>query len=234
MIIGVLIAYFLKDFSFVINEQSSLFFIPEPLYYGFNIDYQLILPFVVVFMVTSLETIGDITATSEVSNQPIKGEIYIKRLKGGVLANGVNSCISAFFNTFLNSCFSQNNGVIALTGVSSRYVGYFVGILLIILGSFPIIANLALQIPEPILGGATLVMFGTIAVTGIRIISKEDLNRKSMLILAISIGIGLGISNNPKILQFLPNEIQTLLSSGVVAGGLCAIFLNILLNSKKI
>lgn len=173
VIIGVLIAYFLKDFSFVINEQSSLFFIPEPLYYGFNIDYQLILPFVLVFMVTSLETIGDITATSEVSNQPIKGEIYIKRLKGWVLANSVNSCISAFFNTFLNSCFSQNNGVIALTGVSSRYVGYFVGILLIILGSFPIIANLALQIPEPILGGATLVMFGTIAATGIRINLKK-------------------------------------------------------------
>lgn len=100
VIIGVLIAYFLKDFSFVINEQSSLFFIPEPLYYGFNIDYQLILPFVLVFMVTSLETIGDITATSEVSNQPIKGEIYIKRLKGWVLANSVNSCISAFLILF--------------------------------------------------------------------------------------------------------------------------------------
>ncbi|WP_051420562.1 nucleobase:cation symporter-2 family protein [Helicobacter pametensis] len=234
ILIGVLLAYSFENFSFDLSLGETTFFVPSPLHYGFSIEYTLILPFILVYAVTSLETIGDITATSEVSNQPIKGEKYLKRLKGGVLANGINSCLSAFFNTFPNSCFGQNNGVIALTGVASRYVGYFVAFLLMILGSFPLIANLTLQIPEPILGGATLVMFGTIAATGVRIISKDNLSRRSILIIALSLGVGLGISNHPEILQFMPTWIKTLFSSGIAAGGVCAIILNLILPNEKV
>ncbi len=90
-----------------------------------------------VFMVTSLETIGDITATSDVSEQPVSGPLYMKRLKGGVLANVLNSCVSALFNTFPNSCLGQNNGVIQLTGVASRYVGFVVALMMIVLGLLP-------------------------------------------------------------------------------------------------
>lgn len=234
IVIGVFLAYSFEGFSFDFSSSEHSFFFPTPLYFGFGIEYTLILPFILVYAVTSLETIGDITATSEVSNQPIKGEQYFKRLKGGVLANGINSCLSAFFNTFPNSCFGQNNGVIALTGVASRYVGYFVAILLMILGSFPFVATLTLQIPEPILGGATLVMFGTIAATGVRIISKDDLSRRSILIIALSLGIGLGINNHPEILQFMPTWFKTLFSSGIAAGGICAIALNLILPKEKI
>lgn len=92
--------------------------VPTPLYYGLGIDWNLLLPLMLVFMITSLETIGDITATSDVSEQPVSGPLYMKRLKGGVLANGLNSFVSAVFNTFPNSCFGQNNGVIQLTGVA--------------------------------------------------------------------------------------------------------------------
>lgn len=233
MICGVILAFCFEGFSFSLNQDLPSIFLPQPLYFGLGLDVNLILPLILVYAVTSLETIGDITATCEVSGQEVKGEKYFSRLRGGVLANGLNSCLSAFFNTFPNSCFGQNNGVIALTGVASRYVGYYVAVMLMILGIFPLVANLTLQIPEPILGGATLVMFGTIAATGVRIISKDSLSRRSILIIAISLGIGLGVSNNPDILQFLPNFLKTLLSSGIAAGGLCAILLNLILPQDK-
>lgn len=139
-----------------------------------------------VFMITSLETIGDITATSDVSEQPVSGPLYMKRLKGGVLANGLNSFVSAVFNTFPNSCFGQNNGVIQLTGVASRYVGFVVALMLVVLGLFPAVSGFVQHIPEPVLGGATLVMFGTIAASGVRIVSREPLNRRAIMIIALS------------------------------------------------
>lgn len=111
--------------------SQDLLMVPTPLYYGLGIDWSLLLPLMLVFMITSLETIGDITATSDVSEQPVSGPLYMKRLKGGVLANGLNSFVSAVFNTFPNSCFGQNNGVIQLTGVASRYVGFVVALMLI-------------------------------------------------------------------------------------------------------
>ncbi|MBE8378397.1 xanthine permease XanP, partial [Leptospira borgpetersenii serovar Hardjo-bovis] len=103
---------------------------PPPLHHGLAIDWTLLLPLMPVFMITSLETLGDLAATSHASEQPVSGPLYMKRLKGGVLANGLNSFVSAVFNTFPNSCFGQNNGVIQLTGVASRYVGFVVALML--------------------------------------------------------------------------------------------------------
>jgi xanthine permease XanP len=194
--------------------------------YGLAIDWQLLLPFVMVFMVTSLETIGDITATSDVSGQPVSGPLYIKRLKAGVLANGINSSLSALLNTFPNSCFGQNNGVIQLTGVASRYVGFLVAIMLIILGIFPACSMVMQLIPAPVLGAATLVMFGTIAASGVRILAKEVMNRRTIMILAISLAMGLGVAQQPQILHFFPDWIKTLCASGIAVGAITAILLN--------
>lgn len=180
-----------------------------------------------------LETIGDITATSDVSEQPVSGPLYMKRLKGGVLANGLNSFVSAVFNTFPNSCFGQNNGVIQLTGVASRYVGFVVALMLIVLGLFPAVSGFVQHIPEPVLGGATLVMFGTIAASGVRIVSREPLNRRAILIIALSLAVGLGVSQQPLILQFAPDWLKNLLSSGIAAGGITAIVLNLIFPPEK-
>jgi xanthine permease XanP len=186
-----------------------------------------------VFMITSLETIGDITATSDVSGSRFPAR-YMKRLKGGVLANGLNSFVSAVFNTFPNSCFGQNNGVIQLTGVASRYVGFVVALMLIVLGLFPAVSGFVQHIPEPVLGGATLVMFGTIAASGVRIVSREPLNRRAILIIALSLAVGLGVSQQPLILQFAPDWLKNLLSSGIAAGGITAIVLNLIFPPEKI
>ncbi|UTV27870.1 uracil-xanthine permease family protein [Photobacterium atrarenae] len=213
--------------------DTGLIAVPLPMQYGLGFDWSLLIPLVIVFAITSLEAIGDITATSETSEQPVAGPVYLKRIKGGVLADGINSALAAVLNSFPNSTFSQNNGIIQLTGVASRYIGYFVAGMLVLLGLLPSVANLVQLIPEPVLGGATIVMFGTIAASGVRIISRCDLDRRAILIMALSFSMGLGIAQKPEILQFMPEWIQSILSSGMAAGGITAIVLNLVLPEEK-
>lgn len=229
MTVGTVLAYSLGMVNTAPAQDVPFFAIPQPMQYGLSFDFSLLIPLVIVFLVTSLEAIGDITATSETSEQPVAGPLYMKRIKGGVLADGVNSALAAVLNSFPNSTFSQNNGIIQLTGVASRYIGYFVAGMLVILGLLPGVATLVQLIPEPVLGGATIVMFGTIAASGIRIISRCDLNRRAILIMALSFSMGLGIAQKPEILQFMPEWIKNILSSGMAAGGLTAIILNLVL-----
>ena len=116
-----------------------------------------------IYLITAIEATGDITANSMISGKSIEGEGYLKRISGGVLADGVNSFISGIFISFPNSIFAQNNGIIQLTGVASRYVGYYIAGMLILLGLFPVVGVIFSLMPDPVLGGATLLMFGTVA-----------------------------------------------------------------------
>lgn len=229
MLVGYIMAYLLGMIDTTQRPQSSLIALPIPMQYGLSFDWSLFIPLVLIFLITALEAIGDITATSEVSGEPVKGPVYMKRIKGGVLADGINSALAALLNSFPNSTFSQNNGVILLTGVASRYVGYFIAAILMLLGLFPGVASFVQLIPEPVLGGATIVMFGTIAAAGVRIISRVELDRRAILIMALSFSMGLGIAQKPEILQFMPEIIKSIFSSGVAAGGITAILLNLLL-----
>ncbi len=160
------------------------------------------------------------------SGEPIEGEKYVERISGGVLGDGFNSMLAAIFNTFPNTTFSQNNGIIQLTGVASRYVGYFVAGILVLLGVSPLLSGLAAIMPAPVLGGATLLMFGTVASSGIRIIASQHLDRRGLLVLAISLGTGLGVSFEPMIVKALPLWLQGVMNSGIIAGGLTAIIVN--------
>ncbi|HIF9262022.1 TPA: uracil-xanthine permease family protein [Photobacterium damselae] len=229
MAMGTLLAWFMGMVDSSKMAQTDLIAIPMPMQYGLGFDWGLLIPLMIVFAITSLEAIGDITATSETSEQPVAGPVYLKRIKGGVLADGINSALAAVLNSFPNSTFSQNNGIIQLTGVASRYIGYFVSAMLVLLGLFPGVANLVQLIPEPVLGGATIVMFGTIAASGVRIISRCHLDRRAILIMALSFSMGLGIAQKPEILQFMPDIVKSILSSGMAAGGITAILLNLIL-----
>ncbi|EOW9197013.1 uracil-xanthine permease family protein [Vibrio cholerae] len=229
MLVGYVMAYLMGMVNTDNLAETQLIALPIPMQYGLGFDWSLFIPLLLIFLITALEAIGDITATSEVSGEPVKGPVYMKRIKGGVLADGLNSALAAVFNSFPNSTFSQNNGVILLTGVASRYVGYFIAGMLVLLGLFPSVASFVQLIPEPVLGGATIVMFGTIAAAGVRIISRVDLDRRAILIMALSFSMGLGIAQKPEILQFMPEFIKNLFSSGVAAGGITAIVLNLLL-----
>ncbi|MCG7496797.1 uracil-xanthine permease family protein [Vibrio sp. Of7-15] len=229
MTAGYFLAWVLGIVDTPTQADTAFMALPVPMQFGLSFDWSLFIPLVLIFLITALEAIGDITATSEVSEQPVKGPEYMKRIKGGVLADGLNSALAAAFNSFPNSTFSQNNGVILLTGVASRYVGYFIAGMLVLLGLFPGVASFVQMIPEPVLGGATIVMFGTIAAAGVRIISRVELDRRAILIMALSFSMGLGIAQKPEILQFMPEFIKSIFSSGVAAGGITAIILNLVL-----
>ncbi len=173
MLVGYVMAYLMGMVNTDNLAETQLIAQPIPMQYGLGFDWSLFITLVLIFLITALEAIGDITATSEVSGEPVKGPMYMNRIKGGVLADGLNSALAAVFNSFPNSTFSQNNGVILLTGVASRYVGYFIAGMLVLLGLFPGVASFVQVIPEPVQGGATIVMFGTIAAAGVRIISRR-------------------------------------------------------------
>lgn len=182
-----------------------------------------------IYLITAIEATGDITANSMISGKSIVGEGYLRRVSGGVLADGVNSFISGIFNSFPNSIFAQNNGIIQLTRVASRYVGYYIAGMLI----FPVVGVIFSLMPDPVLGGATLLMFGTVAAAGIRIIAAQDINRKATLVLAVSLSLGLGVELMPDILGAAPQVIRGIFSSGITTGGLTAILANLFIRVKE-
>lgn len=233
LVIGFVVAAFMGKVSFGNLASLPLIAIPVPFKYGFSFDWAAFLPIALIYLITAIESTGDITANCIVSRQPIKGELYMKRVKGGVLADGLNSMLAALFNSMPNTTFSQNNGVIQLTGVASRHVGYYIAGILFILGMFPIIGGVLQNIPKPVLGGATLVMFGTVAAAGIKILATEHLDRRSLLIMAVSFGMGLGAMMVPDVLAQMPKLVQSVFGSAITTAGLAAIILSAVLPQEK-
>jgi xanthine permease XanP len=207
--------------------------IPEPFRFGFSFDWTAFLPIALIYLISTIETTGDLTANCMLSRQPIEGSSYMTRIQGGILGDGVACLLASVFNTFPNTTFAQNNGVIQLSGVASRYVGYYIGGILILLGLFPILGAIFQQIPKPVLGGATLVLFGSVAASGIRLLAHCSLDRRSLLIIATSLGVGLGIANQPTLLDQLPHLVKSLFDSAITSGGVTAIILNLILPDDK-
>lgn len=237
IIIGLAVGSLAAWFSGKLVPQAlpdlPLISVPIPFRFGFNFDWSAFLPIALIYLISSIETVGDLTANCMIARQPISGPSYISRLKGGVLGDGVSCMVAATFSAFPNTTFAQNNGVIQLTGVASRYVGLYIGVLLFCLGLFPLIGAVLQQIPKPVLGGATLVMFGSVAAAGVRILAQAPLDRRSMLIIATSFGVGLGIAAQPDLLHLMPSLVQNLFDSAITSGGLTAIVLCLLLPEAR-
>ena len=234
LIVGYAVSWWLGMVDFSSIQSYAGINYPQPFKYGLSFDFSSILGLGLVYLITSIEAYGDITANSLISEEPVEGETFIQRAEGGILADGFNSMLAGlFFSSFPNSIFAQNNGMIQLTGVASRYVGYFIAALLIILGVFPAIGNVFSLMPAPVLGGATLLMFGTVAAAGIRIIASQTINRKATLVMAISFAMGLSVEMVPDILKQLPDSLQSIFSSGITTGGLTAIITNMVIRIKE-
>jgi xanthine permease XanP len=233
LVVGYLVATPLGMLNFSGLSQLSYVTLPLPFRYGFDFGLAGFIPLAFLFVITTIESIGDLTATSMLVGEPIEGPVYLKRIKGGILGDGVNSLIAAIFNTFPNTTFSQNNGVIQLTGVGSRYVGYFIAGMLALLGLFPIIGGLFQAMPQPVLGGATLLMFASVVASGIKILSGVNLNRRSTLILVASLGLGMGVSFVPDALANTPYLIRGVFSSGIATGGTVALLLNMIVPGPR-
>lgn len=237
IVIGLVIGYAvawcmgLVDFSSV--QSYGGFNIPVPFKYGLSFDWSAFIALGLVYLITAIEAYGDITANSLISGEPVEGKTFVKRASGGILADGFNSMLAGVFNSFPNSVFAQNNGMIQLTGVASRYVGYYIAGFLILLGLFPAVGLVFSLMPEPVLGGATLLMFGTVASAGIRIIAAQTIDRKATLVMALSFSLGLSVELVPEILSQLPETVRNIFSSGITTGGVTAILANALIRIKE-
>jgi xanthine permease XanP len=230
---GYLVAGLTGKVSLADLKTLAWFAAPTPFHYGLGFRATALIPFAFLYLMTAIESIGDITATSLLTGEPIEGPRYLARLRGGVLADGVSSMIAALVNSFPSTTFAQNNGVIQLTGIGSRHVGLLVGFLLIILGLFPMVGGLVQAMPQAVLGGATIIMFGTVAVAGIRILATTTLDRRACTIAAVSFGLGLGVTFVPEISGTLPPLLKDMFSSGIATGGMCALLLNGMLPGKR-
>jgi len=231
--VGSLAAWFSGKLVIQPLPELPLISVPVPFKFGFAFDWTAFLPVALIYLISTLETVGDLTANCMLSRQPISGPSYIERLKGGVLGDGVSCMLAATFSAFPNTTFAQNNGVIQLTGVASRYVGLYIGVVLMLLGVLPMIGAVLQQIPKPVLGGATLVMFGSVAAAGVRILAQSPLDRRNMLIIATSFGVGLGVAAQPQLLHRMPQLVQNLFDSAITSGGVTALIMCLLLPEPK-
>ena len=213
--------------------SGSWLVLPSFFRFGLDFSWSIFVPIALVSVICVIEAVGDLTANCLISQQPIEGEGFQRRLQGGILADGISCLFAAMFSAFPNTTFAQNNGVIQMTGVASRYVGMVIGVMLLLLGVFPVIGNVLQQIPPPVLGGATLVMFGSVVAAGIRVMTQSPLGRREMLIVAVSFGIGLGVEAVPEVLKQLPSLVSNLFGHAVTTGGILAMLLNIVLPSER-
>jgi NCS2 family nucleobase:cation symporter-2 len=232
MLIGYLVCISLGFVDFTPIKEASFIGLPGiPLILKHGIKFSIIsvIPFIVAYLVTTIETVGCLIAVG----QACEKETTSEELSRGVLSDGIGSCIAGFLGVGPNSTFSQNVGLIPMTRVASRHVVIMAGILLMILGIFPKLGAIVATIPNPVLGGAGVVMFGFVAASGIKTLSSIKMNNRNLLIVAVSIALGLGITTRPDLLSNLPNTLQMLFASGISTGTIAALLLNICLKEEK-
>jgi xanthine permease len=206
--------------------SAGWFSLPVPLQFGVSFQPSAILLVGFAYVITAMETIGDISGTTEaVGRDPTSEET-----KGGLVADGVMSALAAVFNAFPNTSFSQNVGLISFTGVASRFVVAIAGVFLVALGFVPKVAEVVAAMPNAVLGGAAVVMFGMIFSIGLRIVSRgAELTRRNLTIIATSVVLGVGVEVQSDALGNLPSDIQILATSGIIVGGVTALVLNAVL-----
>ncbi|HBI6909269.1 nucleobase:cation symporter-2 family protein [Clostridium perfringens] len=232
ILIGIVVGYIvciplgLVDFT-PVKEASWLSF-PKILEFGVTFDAKAVMAFIPAYFVATIGTVGCLKAIGETSNI----DIGDKRVAAGVLSDGVGSALGGLVGSCPNTSFSQNIGIISLTKVASRHVAVMAGILLVILGFLPKVAAIITGIPNPVLGGVGIMMFGTVAAAGIRTLSNIKLTERNLLIIAISMGLGLGVTFRPDVIHNLPEAIRMIFSSGISTGTIAALILNAVLKES--
>jgi xanthine/uracil permease len=178
-------------------------------------------------MVTLVETSADILAVGEI----IDTKVDSKRLGNGLRADMASSILAPVFGSFTQSAFAQNVGLVAVTGVKSRYVVATGGVILVVLGLLPVMGRVIAAVPTPVLGGAGIVLFGTVAASGIRTLSKVNYkNNVNLIIVAASLGFGMIPSAAPNFYHHFPNWFETIFHSGISSAAIMAIVLNLIFN----
>ncbi|MDO5048104.1 MAG: nucleobase:cation symporter-2 family protein [Anaerococcus sp.] len=231
IIVGYIISMFLGMVDFTPVKQAGWFALPKPFYFGIEFNIGAIIPMLIMFIVTAVETVGDVSA---ITTGGAGREATEDELSGSVIANGLSSVFSAIFNGMPTTSFSQNVGMVSFTKIMSRFVVACGAIFLILAGLVPKLGAVISTIPDPVIGGGTLVVFSQIAMTGMDILTREPLNDRSKLIIGLSLVFGLGLSSVPDAMQYFPQAIKLIFGgSGIVIACVTAIILNILIPEAK-
>lgn len=228
---GTIVAYFMGKVNFAAVAEASWFHMPSPFYFGMpTFEVTAILTMILVAMVSLVESTGVYFALGDICEEKLEE----KDLSNGYRAEGLAIILGAVFNAFPYTTYSQNVGLLQLSGVKTKNVIYTAGAFLVLLGLVPKIGALTTIIPTPVLGGAMVAMFGMVVAYGIKMLSKvEFASQENLLIIACSVGMGLGVTAVPELFAQMPSSIRILTDNGIVAGSLTAIALNLVFNVFK-
>jgi NCS2 family nucleobase:cation symporter-2 len=226
IVAGYVVAYFMGQVSFANVGKAALFQVPVPFKYGWEINWAIIIGMCFMAILSMIETVGD---TNGITKGGAGREATDEEITGATFADGAGTALAGVFGSLPNTSFSQNVGLIAMTGVMSRNVVTIGGIFLIICGCMPIVGAVIRTMPEHVLGGGVIVMFGMVAASGVNMLSEVNWNRRNMVIFATALSLGLGLQMVPEALQHLGQTAQVLLTSGLLPSALIAIVLNLAL-----
>lgn len=231
LIIGMIISIPLGLVDFSNVSGAAWIGVTVPFWFGFpTFDLASIVAMVLVMLVVMTETTGDCIAIGEIIDKPVTQDDLTRCLR----ADGFSTVLGGILNSFPYTAFAQNVGLVGLTRVKSRFVVAAAGVILIVLGMVPKLAAIIATIPTPVLGGAGIAMFGMVAASGIKTLAKVDFEGShNIMVVGISIGIGMITLAVPNFYQNFPSWLQVIFHSGITAGSVSAILLNVLLNGTK-
>lgn len=221
--------------SWVLNwdkvREASWIAVPKLMPVDIVFDLRAILPVMIMFIVTAVETVGDISGVIEGG---MNRDATDKELSGGVICDGIGSSFAAFFGVLPNTSFSQNVGLVTMTKIVNKYVMAAGAVFLILCGLIPKLGALVSIMPQSVLGGAAVMMFSSIVISGIQLVTKEPMTPRNLSILSVALGVGYGMGANPTILASAPQAVQLIFGgSGIVPAAFVAIILNVLLPKEK-
>ncbi len=224
--VGYLIAIPMGMVNFDVLSNASWFAFPTPLKFGLEFNAAAIISMSIMALITTIESVGDI---SGITIGGAGREATDKELSGGIMADGVGTSVASMFGALPNTSYSQNVGVVAFTGVMSRHVVTIGAIFLVLAGLIPKLGAIVSAMPQAVLGGASIVLFGMIAAAGVKLLTRQELTRRNMLIVAISLTFGIGLPLVPQFVAAFPTEVAVILKSGIVPAGVLAMVMDRLL-----
>ena len=226
IIAGYIVAYFMGQVSFGNIGRAAMFELPNPFRWGFELNWAIIIGMCLMAIISAIETVGDV---SGITKGGAGREATDKEITGATFADGLGTAIAGVFGGLPNTSFSQNVGLIAMTGVMSRHVVTIGAIFLIVAGLIPKVGAVINTVPINVLGGGVIVMFGMVAAAGISMLADVVWNKRNMVIFAVALAVGLGLQLEPSALQHTGKTIQILLTSGLLPAAFIAIVLNLIL-----
>jgi len=226
IVAGYVVALVMGQVSFANMGRAGWFSIPTPFHWGFELNWAIIIGMCFMAIVSAIETVGD---TSGIAKGGAGREATDKEIQGATFADGLGTAVAGVFGGLPNTSFSQNVGLVAMTGVMSRHVVTIGALFLIACGLVPKVGALINTVPINVLGGGVIVMFGMVCAAGVNMLSEVTWNRRNMVIFATALSVSLGLQLEPNALQHLPDTLKILLTSGLLPAAAIAIGLNLAL-----